>query len=162
MKRLLVLCTFTLVSALGACTSEQPPNSPASSPPGRVDKEAIRRLGEQHAQAVVSKDTARVGDIYAADVVYLPHDDPVEKGLVAARSAWIRGLSVPGLELEYVSDTIEVGAGGDMAYERGRVESTMKCEALPPGNYLYVWRKRDGQWRVVVWIWNVLPPIGRG
>lgn len=159
MKRLLLLCTLALVSTLGACTSRQSHDSPASSPD---DKEAIRELGEQHAQAVVSKDTVRVGDIYAADVVYMPHDDPVEKGLAAARSAWIRGLSVPGLELKYVPEAIEVSTGGDMAYERGTVESTMNGEPLPPGNYLYVWRKRDGQWRVVVWMWNVLPPTGRG
>lgn len=162
MKRLLFLCVFMLGHTLGACTSEQARNSPASIPAAREDEEAIRALGEQQAQAVVSKDTVRVGDIYAEDVVYLPHDDPVEKGLAAARSAWVRGLSVPGLELKYVPDTIEVGKSGDMAYERGTVESSMKGEPLQPGNYLYVWRKRDGQWRVVVWMWNVLPPIGRG
>ncbi len=162
MKRLLFVCVLTLELALGACTSQQSRGSPASLTDTRDDEEAIRKLGKQHAQVVVNKDTARVGDIYADDVVYLPHDDPAEKGIAAAGSAWVRGLSVPGLELRYVPDTIEVGGGGDMAYERGTVESAMNGEPLQPGNYLYVWRKRDGEWRVVLWMWNVLPATDRG
>jgi ketosteroid isomerase-like protein len=111
-------------------------------------------LGERHARAVASKDTARVAEIYAADVGYLPHDDPVEEGVAAARGAWVRGLSVPNAQLQYTPVSIEVGDGG-MAYERGTVKATMKGKPLQPGNYLYVWRKRDGEWRVAVWMWNM-------
>ena len=64
-------------------------------------------------------------------------------------------MSVPDVRLEYVPVAIEVASNGDMAYERGLVKATSKGKPVPPGgNYLYVWRKRDGQWRVAAWIWN--------
>ena len=168
MRQLLVPRALTLSVALGGCGSEPPRTTAAesaASAPAAVDRsaeeQAIRTLGKGHAQAVASKDTAGVGDIYADDVVYLPQDDAAEEGLAAARGAWMRGLSVPGVRLQYVPVAIEVAAGGDMAYERGTMKAALNDKPLPPGNYLYVWRKRDGQWRVAAWIWNAQPPGGR-
>ena len=70
------------------------------------------------------------------------------------RAAWARGLSVPGLAIRYTPETIEVGQGGDLAYERGLVHITLENKTSDEGNYVYVWKKRDGQWRVALYMWN--------
>jgi uncharacterized protein (TIGR02246 family) len=160
-----LLCLAACSPQNGGTASQQSTSNAAARTAGEApaqlgdDEQAIRALGERHAKAVAGRDTARVGEIYAEDVVYVPHDDPVEKGIAAARAAWVRGLSVPNTQIQYTPVEIEVG-DGSMAYERGTVKTTMKGEVYP-GNYLYVWRKRDGEWRVALWMWNMQGGGGR-
>jgi uncharacterized protein (TIGR02246 family) len=123
-----------------------------------AEERAIKALGERHAQAAAARDTAHIADIYAEDVVYLPADGPAEHGHSAVREAWTRGLQVPDLVIRYVSESIEVAKAGDMAYERGLVHVTQKDKPVYEGNYVYIWKKQDGQWRVPVYMWNTRPP----
>ncbi len=141
----------------GAPLADRPERASASPTDRAAEERAIRTLGEQHAQAVAAKDTARVADIYAEDVVYLLADGAPERGRDAAREAWTRGLSVPNLVFRYTPEAIEVAQAGDLAYERGLVNVTLKNKTTDEGNYVYVWKKRDGQWRVALYIWNTRP-----
>jgi ketosteroid isomerase-like protein len=94
-------------------------------------------------------------------VLYLPHGDKPETGRNAARDAWGRGFKVVDLRLECRPDEFKVAASGDLAYERGKVWSNYSPESGKPtrelkegGNYLYLWKKEGGQWKVGTWMWN--------
>lgn len=149
----------------GACGGQATPDGGAqaeASRDGAPDSTAavgeIRALGEQHARAVAERDTARIGDIYGEDVVYLLADGPREHGREAVRGAWSRGVSVPGLAIRYTPETIEVARSGDLAYERGVVAVSRDGKPMSDGNYVYVWKKRNGEWRVALYMWNTREP----
>jgi uncharacterized protein (TIGR02246 family) len=146
------------VAACGGRDAAPTADPPAKSTDRAAEERAIRALGEQHAQAVASKDTAHVGDIYTEDVVYLPADGAPEHGRDAVRAAWTRGLNVPSLVIRYTPEVIEVAEAGDLAYERGLVKITQKNKPMYEGNYVYIWKKRDGQWHVPVYTWNTRRP----
>lgn len=156
---LLLLLGVTACGGREAAPADDNPDQKSATAVDRAAEErTIRTLGEQHAQAVATKDTAHVGDIYAEDVVYLPADGAPEHGHDAVRAAWTRGLNVPDLVIRYIPETIEVAEAGDLAYERGLVNITQKDKPMYEGNYVYNWKNRDGQWRVAVYIWNTRPP----
>ena len=66
------------------------------------------------------------------------------------------GFKADGLRLEYRPEEFKVAASGDLAYERGIVWSSEKpgSELKEGGNYVYLWKKDGGQWRVQTWMWN--------
>lgn len=143
-----------------APAADQPGQASASTSDRATEETAIRGLGDQHAQAVAAKDTARVADIYAEDVVYLLADGAPERGRDAVRAAWARGLGVPGLVIRYTPEAIEVAQAADLAYEYGLVNVSLKNKTTEEGNYVYVWKKRDGHWHVALYIWNTRPAAG--
>jgi ketosteroid isomerase-like protein len=152
--------TLFLLGVAAGCeprgTSEQPGRSDEPSGDGSTAsaERAIRERGEQHARAVAARDTIGAGLIYAEDVVYLPADGAPEQGHDAVRAAWARGLSATDHEIRYRPETVEVSQSGDLAYERGLVSASRDGKPLFDGNYVYVWKKRDGEWRVTLYMWN--------
>ena len=151
----------------GACGSSETSDGGAQGAGGRStapDSAAavaeIRALGEEHARAAADRDTAKIGDIYAEDVLYLPADGPPEHGREAVRGAWSRGMSVPGLVIRYTPETIEAARSGDLAYERGMVAVSSNGKPMHDGNYIYVWKKRNGEWRVTLYMWNTREAAG--
>ena len=71
---LLVLGVTACGGREAAPADDNPDQNSATTVDRAAEERTIRSLGEQHAQAVATKDTAHVGDIYAEDVVYLPAD----------------------------------------------------------------------------------------
>jgi uncharacterized protein (TIGR02246 family) len=152
--------TLLLLGAAGGCeprgSSGQPSRSEQSPGDGSTHPEerAIRELGEQHSRAVAARDTIGAGRIYAEDVVYLPADGAPEHGQEAVRAAWARGLLASDHEIRYRPETVEVSQSGDLAYERGLVSVSRAGNPLSDGNYVYLWKKRNGEWRVTLYVWN--------
>jgi ketosteroid isomerase-like protein len=59
-------------------------------------------------------------------------------------------------------DTIEVSASGDLAYVRGTDRITTKTPnglVDDMGKWVDIWKKINGEWKVVVNIWNSDMPL---
>ena len=121
-----------------------------------AEEQALRSLRQAHSDAIASKNADSVVTIYAEDVLYLPQGDKPETGRNASRDAWVRGFKADGLRLEYRPEEFKVAASGDLAFERGKVWSSEKLgsELREGGNYVYLWKKEGGQWKVGSWMWN--------
>ena len=121
-----------------------------------AEDQALRSLRQAHSDAIAAKNADSVVTIYAEDVLYLPQGDKPETGRHAARDAWGRGFKADGLRLEYRPEEFKVAASGDLAFERGKVWSSEKpgSELREGGNYVYLWKKEGGQWKVGIWMWN--------
>jgi ketosteroid isomerase-like protein len=123
---------------------------------------ALRSLRQAHSAAIASKNADSVVTIYAEDVLYLAHGEKPETGRNAARAAWGRSFKVSALRLEYRPEEFTVAASGDLGYERGKVWTNYAdpksegptSELREGGNYVYLWKKEDGQWKVGTWMWN--------
>lgn len=72
-----------------------------------AEEREIRTLGEQHAQAVASKDTSRAADIYADDIVYLPADGAPDRATITPRKATADTVR------EFISTTVFAQQGGE-------------------------------------------------
>jgi ketosteroid isomerase-like protein len=128
----------------------------------KAEEQALRSLRQAHSAAIASRNADSVVTIYAEDVLYLAHGEKPETGRNAARDAWGRGFKVNDLRLEYRPEDFTVAASGDLAYERGLVWTNYPnpgsqkptSELKEGGNYVYLWKKEGGQWRVATWMWN--------
>jgi uncharacterized protein (TIGR02246 family) len=129
-------------------------------------KSAIRAADEALQQAVAKGELERIASYYADDAVLLPTAEPIVTGKEAIRAEWRHVLGIPGMQNVSALKHIDVSRSGDMAYSRGTYTSHMvgpKGEPLTePGKWVSIWRKQsDGQWRIVVDIYNtdIMPPV---
>jgi ketosteroid isomerase-like protein len=56
--------------------------------------------------------------------------------------------------IRYTPEAIEVARSGDLADERGEIAVSSNGKPMHDGNYIYVWKKRNGEWRVTLYMWN--------
>lgn len=134
---------------------------------GRGDAEsAIKKADESLQQAVARGDLERIASFYADDAVLLPTAEPIVTGKDAIRAEWKHVLGIPGMENVSALKHIDVSDSGDMGYSRGTYTSRVvgpKGEPLTePGKWVSIWKKQsDGQWRIVVDIYNtdIMPPV---
>jgi ketosteroid isomerase-like protein len=124
----------------------------------QAEERAIRNKERQWRQALTQKDSAAIGQFYAADGYYLPQESDGYKGPGEVSGRWLgeraRGLT----ELEREPKRIEVADAGDMAYEVGtykvRGYSKERGQVEAAGNYVTVWKKVGGDWKTAAYIWN--------
>lgn len=103
--------------------------------------------------------------LYTDDAVLLPQNSEPVEGADAIRAWWgnAEELRVSRLELE----TTDVEVSGDMAVETGRYTLTLQPGTAPApitdrGNYIVVWKRDDGQWKLHRDIFNTSLPAQQG
>ena len=87
---------------------------------------------------------------------------PAIVGLPAIRAWFETGLLQPGISNFFEADTIEVAVSGDLAYDRGTYRFAMETpngRVEDIGKYLMIWKRIDGEWKVVVDISNSDQPL---
>jgi ketosteroid isomerase-like protein len=94
-------------------------------------------------------------------VVYPPNAAPVV-GTAALRAMVAATSQLPGFRITWKTDSVVVGASGDLAYATGTnaftVNDSTGRPVTTPGRVLQVWRKgRDGVWRCASELWNTGP-----
>jgi len=155
MKGTSYLSLFTVIIVTG-CQFKANSNS--------SDVETIRKIDNQWANAVRTKDLNKVLDIYASDAIEMPPNEPVAIGREAIKKRWEDWFSDTTYlhnEIRCKIDTIVVSVSGNLGYVRetnhykvktpnGIVEFDDKC--------IYIYNKSKDGWKCTVGIWNLDKP----
>lgn len=121
-------------------------------------EERIRALCRRRAERIRQRDAeAMVPEFYARDARLMPAGEPEIRGREKIRRWW-RERPDAGL-LALTLQPGEVKSSGDLAYEIGRFERTVRPRHGPPrqdhGKYLVVYRREpDGEFRAVAEMYN--------
>jgi ketosteroid isomerase-like protein len=73
-------------------------------------------------------------------------------------------LPLPNVSHEFAPEVIEVSASGDLAWDRGTFHSVMETPegtVEDVGKYLMIWKKMDGEWKVVAECGNSDLPVAQ-
>lgn len=129
--------------ALAAC-------APAAMVNQQSEEAAIRAVGQDWQRAIVARDVDRIISFHAPDVVIMNSNSPLVTGAAAARTAWTGLIGMPGLSLSWTPTRIDVTSPAT-ATETGTYTLSFNSPSgrvNDGGNYVTLWRKIDGQWRV--------------
>ena len=91
-------------------------NAPRSKPDLSAAEATLRKLDAEWAQ---TKSVDAWLGFYADDAIVLPPNDKVAHGKEAARKSVAELLGLPGLQLTWNANRVEVAASGDFAYITG-------------------------------------------
>lgn len=124
---------------------------------------AIDSLEAGWAVAVAARDTTMLVNFYADDAHVLPPNGPRADDKAAIREVWAGFLSIPGVDLKLAPNTKMVSEAGDMAIDIGSYEMNAKDAKGKPihdvGKYVTVFKKMNGEWKIVVDTWNSDTPM---
>lgn len=146
MKRASFLCTL-LATGLAALACGSAPQVDTE-----AEKAAIAESNRKWLAAVEAKDIEACVSFYAPDAVEMQPGMPALVGREAIREwfeAWLPDTSVSNA---FFPERTEVAASGDVAYDRGTYRFTGSTPDGPiedVGKYLVIWKKIDGDWKVV-------------
>jgi ketosteroid isomerase-like protein/quercetin dioxygenase-like cupin family protein len=121
----------------------------------------IRALSDQWQRDVAAQNVDAIGAIQAPDAVLMMSHTPLATGATAIRGAWGEMVKTPGLVLHWTPTKIQV-ASPTVATEYGTyTESydTPQGKATDQGNYITIWHKINGKWRVAVDDANTTAPL---
>jgi len=131
----------------------------------QAEKDAIRNLEDQWTVALQTSDADKIMNFYATEAVSMGPNKPIAIGLEAIQNGVKSMLADTSLLFKTYTgtvDAIEVSATGDLAYARGHDELTMKTKdglVKDEGKWIDIWKKLDGQWKVIVSIGNSNRPL---
>jgi uncharacterized protein (TIGR02246 family) len=138
-------------------TAAMASDTTATSSP-KVDKQAeektIREIGRKWEQMFATKDSAGIGQLFAEDGYEMPPGTKAMKGpdeVTKGVGAMLRNSK--DFKLTFAASTVEVADAGDLAFERGTYQASWtgsKGKKIDDhGNYVTVWKKVGGQWKVL-------------
>ena len=156
----LVSLAMLVVALTSGCTQ-----APAPAP--AVDQAAIGAaidsINTAYAAAVAARDTSIIVTFYADDGRLLPPNMPKAEGMEALRAAWAGFLATPGLELTSTSNTKLISEAGDMVVDIGSYVFKFTDPSGKPqtdqGKYATVFKKVNGEWKIVVDMFNSDIPL---
>jgi uncharacterized protein (TIGR02246 family) len=125
----------------------------------QAEEQKIRGLEQQWRQALAAKDSAAVGGFYAEDGFYLPQGSNGYEGPEKIRARWTGEFSGGKFELKREPKKIAIADDGDVAYEVGTYTVSWDKpgehrKGQGAGNYVTVWKRENGEWKVAAYIWN--------
>ena len=125
----------------------------------KVDKKAegekIMQLSKDWSQMVATKDVDRIVSYWADDAFVMQEGQAPLKGKQAIREMVEESFKMPGFNISWQPESVEVSDAGDMAYliENAQVsfnDSTGKQVSIK-NKAVSIWRKQqDGSWKNVV------------
>ncbi len=144
-----------LTAAVGGCAGTPPP-------PPAVDQTAIGAAIDSITTAffgaVTARETTLVVNFYADDAHLLPANAARADGKDAIRQVWVGFLSTPGLQMTVTPNTKLVSEAGDMVVDLGSyVMNWQDAKGQPTsetGKYVTVFKKVNGEWKIVVDTYN--------
>lgn len=111
------------------------------------------------AAAREGKDVERILAFWTDDAVVMPAGQATVRGKEQIRDYISASLSMPGFQIHWESDRVELSPDGQLAYMFSR--NNVKFDAPDgtqinaAGRAITVWRREpDGEWRCAVDIWN--------
>jgi uncharacterized protein (TIGR02246 family) len=125
------------------------------------DERAVRAASEQWQRDVAAQNVDAIAALQSPDAVLIMSHTPVMTGSTAIRGAWGEMVKTPGLVLHWTPTKIEQ-ASPTVATEYGTyTESydTPQGKATDAGNYVTIWHKINGKWRVALDAANTSVPL---
>lgn len=112
----------------------------------------IAAVNRQFEAAARNGDLERLAALYTRDAMAIPPDGQVVKGRDNIKQMW--GTIAQQIGLKDVRlDTLDLEVAGETAYEVGEAVLTV-ASGRAVVNFVVVWKKVDGQWRLHRDIWN--------
>lgn len=145
----LASCCIALVLT-SACTPSAPANPPIDL---AAEAATIQRLNAGALAAEARKDIDAVLAFAGPDILLQPAGGGEIRGLPAVRQFYEAFFQLPIVSLAGGSLETVVAPSGDLAYDIGwnRVQLAQPPGApADSGKYLSIWRKLDGEWKIVV------------
>jgi ketosteroid isomerase-like protein/quercetin dioxygenase-like cupin family protein len=127
------------------------PLAPTASSQTR-DQQAIRAASDARQRYVTAGNVDSIVALHTSDAVVMPSNAPPMKGSSAIRSGWSEMLKTDRLRLHLIPTRIEV-ASPTLATEYGTYTESyygLGGKMSEAGNYVTIWRKVNGKWRVAV------------
>ena len=145
MKNVAIICLLLVL----ACQPQE-----QSTTLSEAEISAVMEATTQYGGAIVAGNFDKIRSLMDADMVLMPTEAPLDKGVDAAMQT-MEGF--PGLEGTINPEQVE--GSGNLAYVRGNYDLTFivndSTQIPDKGKYIEVWKKQDdGSWKVVVDIWN--------
>jgi len=100
-----------------------------------------------------ARDLDGIAALLAQDtVVIMPGSEPIVgiENVLAATEEMLESDD----EVSWASDFAFVAPGGDMAYDYGTATTRLADGSVVTGNYLVVWVKENGQWKIAADMFN--------
>jgi uncharacterized protein (TIGR02246 family) len=129
-----------------------------------ADEQQVRDLEQQWLEAVEERDLDAIVDLFAEDGRIMPPNAETAMGRDSVREAWQGILDLPELDLSFAPTDVSVADSGDLAYTIGTYRLSFQSEdqeepVQDSGKYVDIWEKVDGEWKVMVEMYNSnLPP----
>ncbi len=127
----------------------------------QADARTIRELSDKWQRDIAAQNVDAIVALHAPDAVVMMSHAPLATGSVAIRGMWAEAVKTPGLVLHWTPTKIDV-ASPTVATEYGTyTESfdTPQGKGSDAGNYVTIWHKINGKWRVVVDQANTTVPL---
>jgi len=125
------------------------------------DARTIRELSDQWQRDVAAQNVDAIAALHAPDAVVMMSHAPLATGTTAIRGMWAEAVKTPGLVMHWTPTKIEV-VSPTRAIEYGTyTESydTPQGKGTDAGNYVTVWHKINGKWRVALDAPNTTAPL---
>lgn len=157
MKRRTASVAVLLGTVLGGCTGQAVDLD--------AEGQAVMQASRDWSDRVATGDLDAIMEVWADDAVMLPPDLPPLEGKPAIRGYVETTLEMPGFQISWEPQTVQVAPSGEWAYLIERNVTTFNDSlgnrVTVHGKGITVWRKApDGSWKNVVDIWNDAPPPG--
>lgn len=134
----------------------------------KVDSEAeaaaIRALDSRFGAAVAKLDVVAATALYAPDASVMPPGLPTVRGTAEIRTMLAGLFTAPGLSITLHPERIDIASAGDLATDAGTVEvgmNTAQGPVIEGSKYLEVWRKVNGEWKLMYDTWNANSPTAK-
>lgn len=139
---------LSIVLALGAASglSSAPVAAQAK------DERAIRSQSQQWQRYIADRNVDKIVALHTPDAVVMASNAPTARGSDAIRAMYADLVKTPGLKMHWVPTKIDV-VSPRVATEYGTyTESydTPRGRVGESGNYVVIWHKVDGEWRIAV------------
>lgn len=144
-----LIAAFFAASIAVSCA--QPQQKSTEAPDTRAaDEAAIRTLDADFAKAAAAKDLDKCMSYYEDDAVLFSPGSPAVMGKDNIRNVIQR---MQGIQLTINVASVDVGRSGDLAMDRGTVQSAVTDKkgktTTQTSAYVLVWKKQaDGAWKV--------------
>ena len=125
-----------------------------------ADEAAIRAQSTSWEKAYNGGDAKAVAALYAEDALLFPPGAPGVSGRAAILEFFskdIAGSKAAGAVF-VLNPKTDVGVSGNMGWESGTYQATVKGAVVETGKFLSISRKKDGKWLYVRDTWNADAP----
>ena len=116
------------------------------------EEQAVRAQSDAWQRAFASRDVDRIMSFHTADAIVMPSNGPLVTTVADMRKGYGGMVGLPNLDLHWTPTKIEV-VNPSRAIEYGTWTDSYdgpNGKVNDAGNYLTVWKKVKGQWKVAI------------